>query len=519
LAGTGAFALALAGTFATAQLASADPGPDQVAPTKTGSLTIYKYAGGPLGEDESLDDRDTLEGVEFTATRVGIVGGTEDDPTCTVIDLAKITDWTGIEALFDQPTSNGPVTIPTGYCLSEDEADIYVDETDEDGKLVFPVLPLGVFFVSETDSGEHPIVSPVPDFFVAIPTSNGKDENGWNYDIVAHPKNQLMEEPTKTIEDQPESDLVVGDNVTWTIKIPIPTLNNNEKFTSANFHDVLDSRLEYVSSVVKIAGDEVDEDGEYRVDEDGVVWSFTPDGRLLLDDAMGGEIEITLVTKVVSVGTGEIVNRGGEDGNYWSEFNGTEVPGGPSPATYWGQLSIKKIDDSKPAALPLEGAVFKVFLPQLVEDEDEDEGADPVYECAEEAPSTTPIATGKSNAQGVVVWENVNPNTVLGLWVSNVDDVAGVDLDDQSKDYCLYETTTPAGHVANPDLVANPTITIKPGEINKLHKDVVNPKKDGPDLPLTGAQGTIAMSIGGLLLVGAGVAVALVSRRRNNAAA
>jgi LPXTG-motif cell wall-anchored protein len=47
----------------------------------------------------------------------------------------------------------------------------------------------------------------------------------------------------------------------------------------------------------------------------------------------------------------------------------------------------------------------------------------------------------------------------------------------------------------------------------------VNPKKDGPDLPLTGAQGTIAMSIGGLLLVGAGVAVALVSRRRNNAAA
>ena len=102
LAGTGAFALALAGTFATAQLASADPGPDQVAPTKTGSLTIYKYAGGPLGEDESLDDRDTLEGVEFTATRVGIVGGTEDDPTCTVIDLAKITDWTGIEALFDQ---------------------------------------------------------------------------------------------------------------------------------------------------------------------------------------------------------------------------------------------------------------------------------------------------------------------------------------------------------------------------------------------------------------------------------
>ncbi|MBO1805819.1 SpaH/EbpB family LPXTG-anchored major pilin [Leucobacter ruminantium] len=477
-AGVGAVALALVGvgTFSTA--AFADVGPDQPGAPAEGTLTINKYAGAPLGEGETLEDRDTLDGVEFTVTPVGRL----DNGDCVAIDLTDAADWDGLGDLF----ASAPAAPTAPFCLLTADA---VSDVTAGGTVDF-TLDVGVYFAQETDPGENHIVSKVPDFYVSIPTSEGDGGEGWNYDVVADPKNQIMNEPTKTIAEMPDG-LTIGSGVTWTLTVPVPTLNNEETFTTASVSDVLDPRLSYASSSLTLDGAPLSEGpgGDYTVDPNGVTWTFTAAGRAKLDAAMGKSLSIELVTTVDEVGDGSIPND-----EYSSTFNGTTVPGEQIPYTYWGQLSISKHDDSKPAK-PLAGAEFQVF-------------AEPQAGCPATAPATGAVATGTSNGSGTVVWEDVDPNTVLGLWVANSPNGP---LADPSKDYCVYETVVPAGHTAT--AVSNP-VTITPGEDGVFELDVVNKKKDGPDLPLTGAAGTLAMTIGGLAIIAAGAGAILVARRR-----
>lgn len=477
--GAGALALGLAGALAMGPAAFAqEVGPDQPGAPTEGTLTINKYAGSPLAGDETLDDRDPLAGVEFTVTRVGI----ETGGVCTPLDLTAAAQWDGLEDLFN----SAPAAPAAPFCLT---AVAESDTTDVDGQVVFP-LDVGVYFVQETDPGENNIVSVVPDFYVSIPTSNEAGGDGWNYDVVANPKNQVQGEPSKTIElDQ--TGLVVGDNVDWTISVPVPTLNNAETFNTATISDVLDSRLSYVGSAVSVGGVELTEDDEYTIDPDGVTWTFTPDGLALLDGAQGETITVDLTTSVDSVGDGGIPNA-----DYSSNFNGTIVPGETVPYTYWGQLSIFKHDDSTPQA-PLEGAEFQVF-----------DAADAIGVCPADAPATGAIATGTSDVNGVVQWAGVAPTNPLGLWVANSENGPAADL---AKVYCVYETVVPAGHTAVP---FTPEVEITPGTANVENLDVENAKTDGPDLPLTGGAGTVVLMTGGLALLGVGVAVMVVARRR-----
>ena len=102
----------------------------------------------------------------------------------------------------------------------------------------------------------------------------------------------------------------------------------------------------------------------------------------------------------------------------------------------------------------------------------------------------------------------MDPTNALGLWIANSADGP---LTDPSKHYCVYETKVPAGYSASAEGI---DVEIKPGTQNKVEKTVVNPKKDGPDLPLTGAGGTLLLSIIGVGLAAAGVTLAVVSRRK-----
>ncbi|WP_188042558.1 SpaH/EbpB family LPXTG-anchored major pilin [Changpingibacter yushuensis] len=481
-AGVGAIAVAVTGALAMG-VASADEGEEAVAsnvapgqpgaPT-AGTLTINKYSGGHTA---TPDPKDLMNGVEFTVTRVGrLVAG-----VCTPIDLTVDSQWAGLTDLFDSAPA-----APTGdFCPT---TTTYVGWT-VDGQVVFD-LPVGIYYVVETgDNGGNNIVSKVPNFYVSIPTSAGEAADGWNYNVVADPKNQVMGEPSKVIADQPSA-LVIGSTVTWTLTVPVPTLNNDEKFTEAVVKDVLDPRLAYSSSVVKINGSAIGPDN-YAFDPNGLTWTFNDDGRELLDAAQGGTITIDLVTTVTSVGDGAIPND-----DYSSTFNGTTVPGGPVPYTYWGQLKVLKADNSSPVKY-LKDAEFKVYLPNA--------GG----QCEATAPATGAIATGVSDANGVVQWAGVTPTNVLGLWIAN----SNSPLTAPTKDYCLYETKAPAGHTAS---AAGQKVTISVGTAAVKELTVVNYKTDGPDLPLTGAQGTAAMTIGGLLLVVVGGGAIAASRRRRN---
>ncbi|HZK05096.1 MAG TPA: SpaH/EbpB family LPXTG-anchored major pilin [Actinomycetaceae bacterium] len=527
-AGVGAVALAMAGTLAMGTAASADVGPDQPDAPETGSLTIVKKVGDP--ETGTPGATVLLDGVEFTVTTVGRM--VED--SFVALDPANKADWELIEAFENLPVGS---SLPDGLVLSTDSADIRKGVTGSAGQLegqyVFSNLPLGLYYVQETGRGDNLIVAPVDPFYVSIPTSNGDEAEGWNYDIVAEPKNRLAEDISKIITARPDA-LAIGSEVTWEITVPVPENPTDEWFVYAAVTDELDSRLDYHSSTLTLDGTALVAETHYKVIEDeaanSVTWQFTAAGLEELDDAAGKNLLVSFKTTVTSVGDGEIINQGDDEFpgeyDYWFDFRATkdqkdpeddpddptsggpedpggttEVPGKESPRTFWGQLKITKVDDSD-EPLNLSGAEFKVF----------EKGED---DCAANAPAADAVATGTSDANGVVQWASVTPTNPLGLWVGNWNASDGDEP--TSKDYCVYETVVPAGHTAT-ELAG--TVTIVPGGLAAGGTIVVtNYRTEGPDLPMTGAQGTMLMTVGGLLLVGAGTGAIAVSRRKRSKAA
>ncbi|MDO5033772.1 MAG: SpaH/EbpB family LPXTG-anchored major pilin [Actinomycetaceae bacterium] len=528
-AGAGALALALAGLVGGATIAQADDtdlfvGPDQPGHLETGSLVIHKYVGAETanlrdGTPQTIEDRDPLGGVEFTIWRLG----TKADETapCVALNLSEKEAWDKVLT----PDGFANLTSPEagGFCkIASSEKKVKTATAKEatvetpEGTAVFDGLELGLYYVQETKAPAN-IVSKTAPFYVTIPLPH--KQKGWLYDVHAYPKNQKADNPTKTInkdKDQPNNGLVVGSVVEWTIEQTVPALNNGETYTSASIWDYLPNELEYVETLEVKHRDTLLHDGtEYNLVKDttgkNLTWKISED---YLKSLKAGDIlSVKFSTKVLEVTTnGDINNPGSTDPEkpgYGSEFNGNELPGEQTPYTYWGQLKVNKVDDSTPAK-PLKGAEFKVF--NTLADGN----------CSVDVPTDAdPVATGTSNANGVVQWDKMNTETVvetdevLGLWIAN--NANGPIEPAPTKTYCLYETVVPAGHSA--DLNGKP-VTISPGttltkDVNDL--DIKNPKKQGPNLPLTGAGGTFLLSVIGIGLAAGGVTLAAISRRKRQA--
>ena len=131
-------------------------------------------------------------------------------------------------------------------------------------------------------------------------------------------------------------------------------------------------------------------------------------------------------------------------------------------------------------------------------------------------PVTGLVSTGISGNDGVVTWTQDLPGnnaSPLGLWIANSEKDQ---LPNPSKVYCLYETKVPAGYTGQ---VGARTVTITPGTANVLAISVENLPRETPELPLTGAQGTVMLTLGGLALVGIGVSALYVTRGRRNESA
>ena len=495
VASVGAVALTFAGLLGGATIAQAAPqvGPDQPGHPTSGSLTIHKYIGAEGGRgdgtEQDIKDKEPLADVEFTVWQLG----KNEGGVCKALDLSTYEAWT------DLPKS-APKTIEEvekTFCLVN--ANGTAQTTDTNGETTFSNLALGFYYVQETKAPAN-IVSKTAPFYVSIPLPHEKEN--WIYDVHAYPKNQKGDAPKKEInpgDSQADNGVTVGSVVEWTITQVVPALNADEKYTSASIWDYLPDSLEYVETTeVSYDGTALAPNTDYTLDQDGqnLTWKLK-DARLGQLEA-GKTITVKFKTKVLKVTeTGDIENPGSDDPEnpgYGSEFNGNKIPGGTTPHTYWGQLIINKADDSKPAN-KLAGAEFRVF-------DNYENGACPAL------PASGEVATGTSDAQGIVQWEGVTPTNPLGLWIANS---SNGPLDNPSKHYCVYETKVPAGYSASADGI---DVEIKPGTQNKVEKTVVNPKKEGPHLPLTGAGGTLLLSIIGVGLAAAGVTLAVVSRRK-----
>ncbi len=449
---------------AFAPIASANPGPGQDGAPTTGKLTVNKYRGAETG---TPSDGDRLSGVEFTVTRVGKNVGNECEP----LDLADVAGWTDAEEVF----GTAPVAPADPYCL----AGLPETKQTEEGKAVFEDLPLGLYYVVEgKDHGYNDIVQKAQPFYVAIPMPD--DDGGWDYNVVVNPKNAVMDAPTKTINESQE-DLVLGAEVTWTITSVVPTLVKNiDTFTEASIVDTLDPRLTLEELTVTVDGETLTKDTDYLV-TDNVKITFTADGLAKLKVNQGKELVITLTTTVDRIGEGD--NAGVISNKATVSFNDNGIPTG-EPHTYWGGIEITKVDSDSGSLL--EGAEFSVF--------ESDNG-----QCSTEMPSGEAVASATSNGSGIALFP--------GLWIDNSDEA----LDEPERVYCLYETQAPAGY----DLAAfDHAVTVGLGNDAMLELEIKNPQRSGPQLPMTGSMGTVALTATGLGFVVLGFVVMAAARTR-----
>ena len=448
LAGASALALAGVGFLGATAANAAETG--NIDGSKLGSITIHKSAAAPgeAGDGTALpeDPQPILEGVTFTIQPV-LHDGVE-------LDLSTAEGWKFAEALGTTPT----LPLTGDYSLGTSQA----VTTNVNGVATLSGLKLGLYLVTETDSGNNLIKDKSAPFYVSVP--NPQENGAWNYDVHVYPKNTLNEiNIVKTVDD---AALLMGDTVTWTLETEVPA--SPLPYKSFKLTDVLPTGLEFISwDSVSIGGTPLG-DGDYTISDDNTEITLTAAGLLKLDAAGATTVTAVLKTKVIAIP---------EDGKITNDatvtINGTSDN---DPATTnLGTLKLIKMDEDQQI---LPGAEFELYAEAPVDGQ----------------PTGEPLATGVSNENGEIIWQ-------LHLGIEG----------DATENYWVLETKAPAGYV----LPANPwsgELIVNGGEVTT--NKVTNHKPVGPNLPMTGAQGTMLFSIAGVGLMGVAAGGALLQRRR-----
>lgn len=469
IAGVGAFVLGSLAMGTAASAAGYEP------PEGNGTLIIHKHVdaegsvvGDPAGT-EGDPAGDPLKGVEFTVTEVGW----STEAGCRPMDHGSPADWKLINAMVEAGAPSD------GSCPLGDPITV---ETDEYG--IAPAIPglNGLYWVTETDPGENLIVAPAAPFLLTVPMPDG--EGGWVYTVHAYPKNDLTTfVPGKTVAIANEDyDVLPGAEIPWTITVPVPVAAfPYYEITIKDIPSAGHTFKEYTS--VRLGTVDLGYTG------DGAEISLNAAGLAAVNAVVTGAgatpatITLELLTVVGENPVGLLSNTAE------ATLNGNTKTT-PGPVSIWGKLVVEKYAEGTEVAAraigtPLAGAEFAVY-----------EGT-----CsATDVSVDTPVVTGTTGTDGT--WEQ-------SLWIGNrnADDTSVL-----SKAYCLVETKAPDGYI----LDSTPIDFVLSSDATDYTTTVQFPNVpvDVPQIPLTGAQGTMLMTLSGLALVGIAGGGYLVHRSR-----
>ncbi|WP_217177669.1 SpaH/EbpB family LPXTG-anchored major pilin [Streptomyces sp. AC495_CC817] len=456
-------------------------------PDAPASITIHKHeyqTASPAPEgapDGSVGvTSDPIAGVVFTA--YPILG----------IDLSESRDWDELASLTPGP---GVCAAPAGYQLG---TGIVGAPTAADGTAKIDV-PVGAFLVCETDAPAS-VVERAQPFIVTAPLPY---QDGWLYGIHVYPKNGTAG-ITKTIEAQ--EGLGLGSSIRFPVTTDVPVLGE-EKLISYVVSDTLDPRLSPdpdagsgsgVASVRVEGGAAVDPSYfDVVVDGQSVRVVFTAAGLTWLEGQDGIRLVTTFQGVITSVGDGAITN----EALLFINDPDLEKPTGVSPTvtSYWGDARILKTDDAD-AKNPLAGAIFEVYAAT----------APYATDCSAAVATGAALSVGgttrfTSTAAGVV--------SIAGLFVS---DSVNTPVSATQRCYVIREVQAPSGFVTPVGPAADTGIRITVGTTatGTYQAEIRNAQQNVPNLPLTGANGQLAMTIAGGALVLIAVGAVLVSRRR-----
>lgn len=514
--------------------------PGNIDPNAKGSITIHKRqspassTNHPTGLENPTEIKNpAVSGVTFELRKLNV-------------DLTKPAVWAGFEedGLFTEPAPESsededplppspyswdPTFNTTGVMtLGPTEADGIV----KTGK----VLPVGVYLVTEAEVPDD--VTAGPSFWVTVPTTHPTDGT-WNYDVVVFPKNNVTTGGQKAVIDGTDA-YGPRDYVTWQITANIPSV----ALSSFVIEDHLNSALIYkgTPTVTVMWGDGEDDrtklepssdsDDLWSVDEPGagtnggtVTLTFAKKGlekiELLRHAHDGAKLVFSFDTEVTESGVipntaNVLVNDA--DGFVDSTDGKDEVD---EPLSYptnevvtkWGQIQVTKRSAHERGKL-LDGAVFKLYASRNAE-----LSADALKLADDDFVGTLPDETRYletlTTAGGGVITSSV-------LRLSDfADDVGSTALTHWY--YYLVEVAPPAGYALNDTPVELVELTselaTEPAEEDRVawtkYVEVTNAQIDNSvTLPSTGGQGTLLLTVGGLLILGSAGVLVVRSRRR-----
>ncbi|KIP52090.1 SpaH/EbpB family LPXTG-anchored major pilin [Leucobacter komagatae] len=482
----------------------------QQMPTQSG-LVITKLeqpddAGAPASGLQQTTDLPVIPGVTFDAYQVPLV----NDPLSND-GQAEIANTTLAQA---QASVAGAAPARTG--TTDDNGQIHWQTSASDDQRDGLDLEAGLWLVRESSAPAG--VVPAGDFLVAIPLTHPTERNAWLETIFVYPKNHTVS-GTKTVENSDQ--FVVGDTVTWTIKIDNPTprdTGTGQYFPADTLRvvDVLDDAYLTTASdgsdMVVTAPPGFVKGEHYTVDvvadagKTTLTVDFTSSGLAKLVETPTESVVMTLATRIMQ--TGVIENSAHF---YTSEAQTT--PGDTGTSMKYGDYALVKLSEGAPSGETpsLQGAEFMVFLSE------EDALAARAGDQAALDRALKPDVTVPGYDQTTGVWTtDANGRVqVTGLRYSGFADGESFGpADPRYITYWLLETVALEGH----QLLAEPVpFTIDEDSATQTSESIVNQYNRGPFvLPLTGGAGTLWLTIGGLLLL---TTVLIIARRRQNSVA
>lgn len=436
---------------------------------------------------------------------IAFAGGASAEPTTPVIGnidstqqaSLTINKWVGTE---NAKTPLGGITFNIRECESFDIADPadwqavggWTDETDcetlgdavpavtDANGTVTKDLAQGAYWVTEDQVTLPAGVSGSVSFWVVLPYPDG--QNGWQYDVTVNPKNTITGDGDKTADSV--EGVTVNSVVNWTLTSPVL---GSEKVpagsTSLSVTDFYGAHQTYVANSAKLLIQKPTDAAPVSV-ATGLTATDSPatsEVTFAIDWATttptypaGTQFFIEYQTTVISMpATGDVVN----DTDWGSD------------ATYWGSFDFIKKDAAN--GLPLSGAVFEIYKGTCP-------GSQAALVPADLVTTVTSVDGQVESGQLYVATGTANANT--------------------SATYCLVEKTAPVGYVAPAWADGHWGITLEAGDNPTiLAEGIGNTKISGPELPVTGANGTKMLTIGGISLIAVAGGAYLVTRRKGRA--
>ena len=503
IAAAGALSLGVAGVVATSVATFAeDPAYGTINQDATGSIVVHKHlknATGTMGKVDGTADSggDGVDGVTFKAYKV------------SGLDLSKPTDWDKLAALADN--------IPSNACADP------AHPTAGGGTTTLAGLSVAAYLVCETEAPAD-IVEKAKPFVVTIPfpnTTNG-GEGKWLYDVHAYPKNQKIE-IDKTISDQTVNGVGLGSRVTFPVSTTIPSLDADTNFTYFYLRDQLDSRLtDGKVDKVTLGADTLAENTDYVQSNTGglVVVSFTRAGLAKLKANPNKKVEAIFSGTVSAIGDGTIKNKATlvQDTHYGAippneppstpPTEPNNPPTSPEVSTDWGNAQLLKFDANSGAAKTgIKGAKFKVY-----------NATDPyAADCSAATKSGDAITL---NNKTEFVSDDAGLVAIDGLYVGDSVGSAGQGSQGATKRcYVVEEVEAPAGYVLPQKTTTGISVSKGTLAAATYSAEIANNKQPVPQLPLTGANGQLLMTIGGISLglIAVGSTMVIRSRKRSEA--